>query len=155
MRAWLLLVLLFSSVVLLGQNADSPSHSAGAQAQQTQSVTPSPLGTEKFSGHCPSAQKTANPDAPHGKVSRGRLIHKVNPTYPAELRKAHVEGTVLLCATIGKDGKLHNLLTLSGPAELIPYARDAVEQWRYKPYRVNKEPVDVDSEIRVDFRLAQ
>jgi periplasmic protein TonB len=86
-------------------------------------------------------------------VSSGRLIRKVNPDYPAALRKAHIEGTVLLCATIGKDGKLHNLLALSGPPELIRYAWEAVQQWRYEPYRVNKQPVDVDSEIRVDFKL--
>jgi protein TonB len=83
------------------------------------------------------------------------LTHKVDPKYPAGLRKAHVEGTVLLCATIGKDGKLHNLSVLSGPAELAPYAMEAAEQWRYEPYRVNKEPVDVDSEIRINFKLSR
>jgi TonB family protein len=93
--------------------------------------------------------------APLGKVSSGRLIRRVNPNYPAALRKAHIEGTVVLCATIGKDGRLHNLLAFSGPQELIPYAMAAVEQWRYEPYRVDKKPVDVDSEIRVDFKLGR
>lgn len=94
-------------------------------------------------------------EAPQGKVSGGLLIHKVNPNYPAALRKAHIEGTVVLCATIGKDGKPHNVRALSGPQELIPYATEAVEQWRYEPYRVNKEPVDVDSQIRMDFKLGR
>lgn len=97
--------------------------------------------------------KTGTNALPHGKVSSGRLVRKVNPVYPAALRKSHIEGTVLLCAKIGKDGTLHNLLALSGPQELIPYALDAVAQWRYEPYRVNKEPVEVDSQIRIDFKL--
>ena len=95
------------------------------------------------------------PHTPVGKVSSGRLIRRVNPNYPAALRKAHIEGTVLLCATIGIDGKLHNLLAFSGPQELIPYAMKAVEQWRYEPYRVDKKAVDMDSEIRVDFKLGR
>jgi TonB family protein len=103
----------------------------------------------------PGRAKTRTPRSSPLQGVQWRLIHKVNPNYPPDLRKAHIEGTVVLCATIGKDGKLHNLLALSGPQKLIPYAWEAVEQWRYEPYRVNKEPVDVDSEIRVDFKLGR
>lgn len=154
MRTWLLLLaFLFPSLTLVAQDAESSSPSSGnPQAGQTESVPPGAPGARGPSGHCPVAPKPEHAVPPHAKVSSGRLIRKVNPTYPADLRKAHIEGTVLLCATIGKDGKLHNLLALSGPQELIPYAWEAVEQWRYEPYRVNKEPVDVDSEIRVDFK---
>ena len=110
--------------------------------------------SEAIISQCPSTQEPPQNGADaHTKVTGGRLIHKVAPKYPAHLKKAHVEGTVLMCATIGTDGKIHNLITLSGPTELVPYARDAVEQWRYKPYRVNKERVEVDSEIRVVFSL--
>lgn len=151
-----LLAFLFSSFALVAQDAESSSPSSGnPQPGQRQSVPPTAPGIGGPSGHCPVAPKPEQEALPHAKVSSGRLIRKVNPTYPADLRKAHIEGTVLLCATIGKDGKLHNLLALSGPQELIPYAWEAVEQWRYEPYRVNKKPVDVDSEIRIDFKLGR
>jgi len=140
MRTFLLLpAFLFLTLVLVAQEAESHS---------------SP-GTAASSGHCPVGPKPEHDARPPAKVSAGHLIHKVEPKYPAKLRKAHIEGAVLLCATIGKDGKLHNLFALSGPTELIPYAREAVEQWRYEPYRVDNEPVDVGSEIRLDFKLTR
>lgn len=157
MRTCLLLLAFLSSslAALIAQNAEPASPSSGnSQAGQTQSVTPlAPTGEP--SGRCPVTPKPEQSALLHGRVSSGRLIRKANPHYPKALRKAHVEGTVLLCATIGKDGKLHNLLAISGPQELISYAWEAVEHWRYEPYRVNKKPVDVDSEIRVDFRLSR
>ena len=90
-----------------------------------------------------------------GKVTQGKLIHRVQPEYPAAARKAHIQGTVVLCAKIGKDGTLRNLRAASGPEELMPSAMAAVAQWRYKPYRLNKEPVEVDSEIHVGFALSR
>jgi TonB family protein len=148
----LILAFLFLPQEVVAQTAETPSPSSGNQQdERTQSGNPSAPGIVKPSGHCPDLAK--QPRIPRGKVSSGRLIRRVNPDYPAALRKARIEGTVLLCATIGTDGKLHNLLAFSGPPELIPYAKKAVEQWRYEPYRVDKKPVDVDSEIRVDFKL--
>lgn len=156
MRTCPLLAFLLLSLALVAQTTQTSSRSfADPQAQQTQPPASVSETGGSFSGHCPVERKPESAASPPGKVSRGRLIHRVSPSYPAELRKAHVEGTVLLCATIGKDGKLHNLSVLSGPSELVPYAWDAVEQWRYEPYRVNKEPVDVDSEIRIDFKLSR
>jgi TonB family protein len=143
----LILAFLFSPLVLVAQQAAPDS-----QPGQSQSVIPSTPGTSE---HCPVVPNPEHEASPHDKVSSGRLIRKVNPKYPADLRKAHIEGTVVLCATIGKDGKLHNLLALSGPQELIPYALEAVEQWRYEPYRVNQKPVDVDSEVHLDFKLGR
>ena len=90
-----------------------------------------------------------------GKVTQGKLIYRVQPEYPAAARKAHIQGTVVLCAKIGKDGTLRNLRAASGPEELIPSAMGAVAQWRYKSYRLNKEPVEVDSEIHVGFVLSR
>jgi membrane protein involved in colicin uptake len=68
---------------------------------------------------------------------------------------AHIQGTVVLCATIAKDGKLQNLRAVSGPEELIPSAMKAVAQWRYQPYLLSKEPAEVDSEIHVGFALSR
>lgn len=78
---------------------------------------------------------------------------RVDTTYPAAARQAHVQGTVVLCATISKDGVVQNVHPLFGPQELIPAAVEAAEKWRYAPYRVNKELVEVESEIRMDFTL--
>jgi TonB family protein len=89
-----------------------------------------------------------------GKVSQGKLIHRVEPEYPPAARQAYIQGTVVLCGTIAKDGTLRNLRASSGPEELIPSAMKAVEQWRYEPYLLDNEPVDVNSEIQVNFSLS-
>ena len=83
----------------------------------------------------------------------GRLIHKVQPKYPEAARKAHIEGTIVLCAVIGRDGKIASLRPLSGPAELTDSAMDAVHKWVYTPYLLNGEPVVVETDIRVTFKL--
>ena len=83
----------------------------------------------------------------------GHLIHKVPPKYPKAARKAHIEGTVVLCAEIGKDGKISGLRPLSGPSELIDSAIHAVQKWEYTPFVLNGEPVNIETDIRVTFKL--
>jgi protein TonB len=87
-------------------------------------------------------------------VSQGLLIHQVKPTYPALARQARIQGGVVLQAVIGKDGSIQNLRAVSGHPMLTPAAIDAVKQWRYKPYYLNGEPVEVDTQITVNFTLA-
>ena len=89
-----------------------------------------------------------------GKLSGGKLTHRVQPEYPQAARKAHIQGTVVLCATIAKDGKVRNVRAFSGPEELIPSSIKAMEQWSYQPYLKNNEPVHVDSEIHLGFKLS-
>jgi protein TonB len=86
-------------------------------------------------------------------VTQGQLVHKVNPKYPKAARKARIQGTVLLCAALSKEGRITNLRAASGPEALIPSALKAVEQWRYKPYLLQGEAVEVQTEIRVNFQL--
>jgi TonB family protein len=86
-------------------------------------------------------------------VTSGKLIHKVQPEYPPEARNARIEGTVVLQATIAKDGTISELHSISGPKELIPAAVKAVEQWRYQPYLLDGQPVAVETAIQVNFRL--
>jgi TonB family protein len=150
----LLLALLFSSLGLVGQSVGSSSPSSdNPLAGQTQSATPSATATGEGRNQCgfstPEAQGKASP----GKVSGGKMIYSVRPEYPPATRKAHIQGTVVLCATIAKDGKLRNVRAFSGPEDMIPSAIKAVEQWRYQPYLKNNEPVDVDSEIHLGFKL--
>jgi TonB family protein len=89
----------------------------------------------------------------HQAVTPGLLIHKVAPQYPKAARKAHIEGTVLMCAVIAKDGRVANLRVVSGPNELVGSALKAVHEWVYKPYLLDGQPVDVVTEIRVNFQL--
>jgi periplasmic protein TonB len=87
-------------------------------------------------------------------VSSGLLIKKVQPSYPPLARQARIQGTVVLHAVISKDGSIENLTLVSGHPMLAPSAIEAVKQWRYKPYLLNGEPVEVDTEVQVNFTLA-
>ena len=86
-------------------------------------------------------------------VATGLLIQKNPPIYPAIARSARVSGTVVLEATITTTGTIKNLYTVSGPAMLRQAAVDAVRTWRYKPYTLNNEPVEVQATINVIFNL--
>lgn len=87
-------------------------------------------------------------------VAQGMLIREVKPHYPALARQARIEGTVVLQAAIGKDGTIQNLRVISGHPMLVPAAMDAVKQWLYRPYLLNGEAVEVDTQINVNFTLA-
>jgi TonB family protein len=86
-------------------------------------------------------------------VMDGNLIHRVNPVYPPEARRNHIQGTVLLNARIGRDGRLYDLKAISGPSELVEASIGAVQQWRYRPYMLNGEPVDVETTIKIQFHM--
>ena len=86
-------------------------------------------------------------------VAQGLLIHEVKPQYPTLARQARIQGTVVLQAVIGKDGTVQNLHVVSGHPMLTQAAIDAVKQWRYKPYYLNGEPVEVNTQISVNFTL--
>ena len=86
-------------------------------------------------------------------VSTGLLIQKTQPVYPPIAKAARVSGTVVLQATISKTGTIENLKVISGPAMLQQAALDAVRSWRYRPYLLNNEPVEVDTTVNVIFTL--
>jgi len=87
-------------------------------------------------------------------VTQGLLVHRVQPSYPPLARQARIQGTVVLQAVISKDGSIQGLRLVSGHPMLAPAAIDAVKQWRYKPYILNGEPVEVETQITVNFTLA-
>jgi protein TonB len=82
------------------------------------------------------------------------LIKRVNPVYPPLARQARIQGQVVLHAVISKDGSITGLNLVSGHPMLAPAAIDAVKQWKYKPYLLNGEPVEVDTEVQVNFTLS-
>jgi protein TonB len=88
------------------------------------------------------------------RVVEANLIHDVAPTYPPEAGRARIEGAVVLLAVIGKDGAVQDVRVESGLPLLAQAAMDAVKQWRYRPYLVNGEPVEVDSRITINFTLS-
>jgi protein TonB len=86
-------------------------------------------------------------------VMQGNLLQKTVPQYPAIAKAARIQGTVVLQATISKAGSIENLRVVSGPPMLQQAALDAVRSWRYKPYLLNGDPVEVETTVNVVFNL--
>jgi TonB family protein len=101
-----------------------------------------------------SDQKTTEPIQLPDSVAQGRLIRKVNPAYPPLARQARIQGTVVIGITITKTGDVENLQLESGHPMLAPAAVAAVRQWKYQPYLVNGDPVEVKTRVQVIFVLA-
>ena len=85
-------------------------------------------------------------------VTDGDLVKKVQPVYPTQAVQMHLEGTVVLEATIGKDGSIRNVRTVSGSPVLARAASDAVRQWKYHPSTLNGEPIEVERQISIAFK---
>jgi protein TonB len=86
-------------------------------------------------------------------VTKGMLVHQVQPTYPTLAKSARIQGDVVLKAIISKEGQIEDLQLVSGHPMLVPAAIDAVRQWRYRPYLLNGQPVEVETTITVIFSL--
>jgi protein TonB len=112
------------------------------------------MGSVFGSGNAPKVQaappKKINISAG---VAVGNLIQKTSPVYPPIAKAARVSGTVVLQATISKTGTIENLRVISGPAMLQQAALDAVRSWRYRPYLLNNDPVEVETTVNVIFSL--
>jgi periplasmic protein TonB len=108
----------------------------------------------------PKKEEPPTPKAPErirvgGNVQAANLVRKVTPTYPPLAKQARVQGTVRFQAIIGKDGTIQNLQLVTGHPLLVPAATEAVKQWLYKPTLLNGEPVEVITQIDVNFTLSQ
>jgi protein TonB len=88
-------------------------------------------------------------------ISQGLVIKKVAPVYSATALQLRKEGTVELMATISKDGAVTSVQVLKGDLLLAKSAVDAVKQWKYRPYLLNGEPVEIQTQIMVNFKLPQ
>jgi protein TonB len=100
--------------------------------------------------------KVAPPKGPtrvSGGVIAGNKLSGATPVYPPIAKAAHVSGAVVLHAVISKGGTIDNLQVISGPEMLRASALDAVRTWRYKPYLLNGEPTEVDTQITVNFNF--
>jgi periplasmic protein TonB len=109
-----------------------------------------------FSGYRPVMPTVATTTVRPFRTSsmlQGSLIHRVDPQYPPMARAARIQGSVVLAAVIGKDGTMNNLRLISGHPLLVQAAIAAVSQWRYKPYILNDEAIEVETQITVNFVL--
>ena len=88
----------------------------------------------------------------HG-VSQGLLVKRVTPLYPQQARQLRLEGSVQILATIGKSGDVTGVKQLSGDGILGHAAAEAVRQWKYKPYYLNGEPIEIQTQVTVNFKL--
>jgi protein TonB len=88
------------------------------------------------------------------RMMEGNLIYRVQPQYPTLARQARIQGVVALRAMISREGKIENLQVVSGHPMLVQSAMDAVRQWRYRPYYLNNEPVEVETQVTVNFTLS-
>ncbi len=156
----------FGSYTLLRNNiSDFQGHDVAnslalIQGQKTRVAEAKVTALEIFS---PTADQFAPDDAlksatavakVSGKVIAGHITKKATPIYPASARQAHIGGTVLLQAIIGRDGHIRYLRPISAPdTDLALAAIDAVRQWTYQPYLLNGEPTEVDTTITVNFNL--
>jgi protein TonB len=105
----------------------------------------------------PIAPKVAGPKAPvrvGGRVKEPRLIARVDPRYPPLAIQTHMQGAVIVDAVIDEHGNVVEARVVSGPPLLIQAAMDAVRQWKYEPTYLNDEPVPVQLNVTVQFRLA-
>ena len=101
----------------------------------------------------PEATSAEKPQAQvPAEVMEKLLVHRVEPTYPAEARKANLQGIIALDIVVGRDGSVVSMHALNGPEVLARAAMDALRWWKFEPYRVNGEPAVVETTVAVEFK---
>ncbi len=130
-------------------------------ADESAPQVPSPLAVSSADDNPLSGLMSTSPNLPKPSlatlkisqgVSQGLLIKRVQPKYPPAALATHTQGAVQIEAIINKEGNVTNLKVLSGDPVLAKAAVDAVRQWRYKPYYLDGEPVEIETQITVNFK---
>ena len=125
---------------ILSATVDSVNGMSPTDSVFTPPSDATPVSTEKMGVGAP--------------ITAGALTKKVRPDYPVSAKALGQQGTVVLLATIGKDGKTHDLSVIQSPSDsLATAAIEAVSHWEYKPFLFNREPVEVETTINVIFTL--
>jgi len=135
------------AVLLLACLAFAASGSAVGQAQDPSSPPPSPQAQTQ-----PEVSQRVHVSS---EITSGQIIKRVAPRYPEKARKKRIQGIVDLAAEISRDGDVTHLAVISGDLLLAQAAIDSVKQWKYKPFLQNGQRMDVETEVRVAFTLAQ
>jgi protein TonB len=133
---------------VIGGLGGVPGGQIGGVIGSIVSSTSSPASVPKFDPSTPQRVRISQG------VTKGLLMQKIQPAYPPLARAARVQGDVVLSAVIDASGQITNLQLVSGHPMLVPAAFAAVKQWRYKPYLLNGQPVEVETTITVTFSLS-
>ncbi len=130
---------------------EDPNVEVSPNLQPTGATGSSSVGPDLCS-RCSSAPTLSKTRLKVSNISPGQLIHRVEPTYPRIANAIHLQGEVKLHAIIARDGSIEDLSVTSGHPLLAAAAMDAVKQWRYRPFLLNGQPVEVETTITVNFR---
>jgi periplasmic protein TonB len=152
-----------STPLVVKNEAPAPAPPSPAEQEPMQPPAPGSLDTSNANNQAISGIMSTTPATlPHQAaqqlkvsqgVSQGLLIKSVSPVYPALARQMRVQGSVELLANIGKDGSITKVSAISGDGVLARAAIDAVKQWKYKPYYLDDQPVEIQTQITVNFKL--
>ena len=137
-----------------GKEATTRTENTDAPALSMTAIAPAREALPNFGPTTASAPVLQRMVVSQG-VSRGLLVKQVQPVYPPAAIQMRIEGAVELMATIGKTGNISQIKVLSGDKELALAAIAAVKQWKYKPYLLNSEPVEIQTQITVKFKLPE
>ncbi len=142
----------FSAITRDGRDEITVTLMLGPGNMAAPAVLPAPVPS--------STTNDGNPATPQrvrvgGNVQQANLIRKVTPAYPPDAKQARIQGIVKLNATINRDGTIQALDVISGHPMLVDAAVEAVKQWQYKPTLLNGNPVEVLTQIDVNFTLMQ
>lgn len=150
------------TIAHIEESAPAPDMSGVAGGTGTPGGVGDPMGMLGGSGPpAPPPPPPPKPKAPTGpvrvggQVAEANLIRRVQPVYPPLAKSARVSGTVEFSAVISKEGNIENLQLVRGHPLLVNAAREAVLQWKYKPTLLNGQPVEVVTQIIVNFTLSQ
>ncbi len=86
-------------------------------------------------------------------LSEGMIVRRVQPIYPEIARLARVQGPVVIAAVIDTNGRITSLRLVSGHPMLVDAAMEALRQWRYRPYVLNGQPIQVETQVTIMFTL--
>ena len=115
-------------------------------------ITCAALGQESKSEPAPTAKQEAPKRVRVSEgVMRTLLVKKVQPNYPEEARKKHIQGIVVMKAIISHEGDVQELTVVSGDPLLVPAALEAAKQWKCKPYLLQGQPVEIETQIMMIF----
>ena len=111
-----------------------------------------PIGWSSSASPTPSVAKPQKVRISSG-VAEGMRLHYVQPEYPREARKQHISGDVVLQATIDRKGNVRNIAVVEGDPILVKSAVKAVSQWKYRPYVLNGELVEVETMFTIKYHM--
>jgi TonB family protein len=136
--------------------SNGPSRIAQSSATQAPDVAPTSFTVE--SGNAPNISALARPvsSTPAASIEQSQLeplqlIRTVSPAYPPIAKARHMSGPVVVEATVGKDGRPSNLKFVSGAPIFKDAAFDAVKQYQFKPAKLNGQPIEQVTQVRINF----